>query len=230
MRNRVILLFAILCSFMVEAAVAQSFRVRGKVTSIEDGEGMINLTIMQKGTGNGVVTDFDGNYEIEVQGAADATLVFTYVGYSAQEHSVNAGTGVLNVVMEPEQIAMDEVVVVAYGVRKKGTVLICKSLMLRLRKLPVRLINGRLFSLMICRSIIPKVYLCGKTGMIRLAHTKARQFLIEQRRWLLQRLFLTERKKHRINCGMCRALCFTIRRIKYGLFISTNQLTRQVRH
>lgn len=122
MRNRVILLFAILCSFMVEAAVAQSFRVRGKVTSIEDGEGMINLTIMQKGTGNGVVTDFDGNYEIEVQGASDATLVFTYVGYSAQEHSVNAGTGVLNVVMEPEQIAMDEVVVVAYGVRKKGTI------------------------------------------------------------------------------------------------------------
>ncbi len=122
MRNRVILLFAILCSFMVEAAVAQSFRVRGKVTSLEDGEGMINLTIMQKGTGNGVVTDFDGNYEIEVQGASDATLVFTYVGYSAQEHSVNAGTGVLNVVMEPEQIAMDEVVVVAYGVRKKGTI------------------------------------------------------------------------------------------------------------
>lgn len=122
MRNRVILLFAILCSFMVEAAVAQSFRVRGKVTSIEDGEGMINLTIMQKGTGNGVVTDFDGNYEIAVQGASDATLVFTYVGYSAQEHSVNAGTGVLNVVMEPEQIAMDEVVVVAYGVRKKGTI------------------------------------------------------------------------------------------------------------
>ena len=77
---------------------------------------------MQKGTGNGVVTDFDGNYEIAVQGASDATLVFTYVGYSAQEHSVNAGTGVLNVVMEPEQIAMDEVVVVAYGVRKKGTI------------------------------------------------------------------------------------------------------------
>ena len=122
MKNRVILLFAVLCSFMAQAVVAQSFKVKGKVTSIEDGEGMISLTIMQKGTANGVVTDFDGNYEIEVKDAAEATLLFTYVGYSSQEHVVNASTRVLNVVMEPEQVAIDEVVVVAYGVRKKGTI------------------------------------------------------------------------------------------------------------
>ena len=122
MRNRVFLLLAILCSLMVQSAYAQSFKVRGRVTSSEDGEGMISLTVMQKGTSNGVVTDFDGNYEIEVKGASEAQLLFTYVGYTPQEHLVNSSTKVLDVVMNPEQIAIEEVVVVAYGVRKKGTI------------------------------------------------------------------------------------------------------------
>ena len=122
MRNRVFLLFAFLCSFMVQTAYAQSFKVRGRVTSSEDGEGMISLTVMQKGTSNGVVTDFDGNYEIEVKDAGEAQLLFTYVGYTPQEHIVNSSTKVLDVVMDPEQIAIEEVVVVAYGVRKKGTI------------------------------------------------------------------------------------------------------------
>ena len=122
MRNRVFLLFAILCTLAVQSAWAQSFKVRGRVTSSEDGEGMISLTVMQKGTSNGVVTDFDGNYEIEVKGADEAQLQFTYVGYTAQEYTVNKETKVLDVVMDPEQMTIDEVVVVAYGVRKKGTI------------------------------------------------------------------------------------------------------------
>ena len=122
MRRRVLLLFAFLCIMAVQVAFAQSFSVKGRVTSIEDGEGMISLTIMQKGTANGVVTDFDGNYDIELNGVREATLVFSYVGYETQEHVVSAATKELNVVMEPEQVAMDEVVVVAYGVRKKGTI------------------------------------------------------------------------------------------------------------
>lgn len=122
MRNRVFLLFALLCSFMAQTAFAQSFKVSGRVTSLDEGEGLISLAIMQKGTTNGVVTDFDGNYEIEVKGASEATLTFTYVGYTSQEHTVNQDTKVLDVVMEPEQVAIEEVVVVAYGVRKKGTI------------------------------------------------------------------------------------------------------------
>lgn len=122
MRRKVFLLFTFLCVMAMPAAYAQSFSVHGRVTSIEDGEGMISLTIMQKGTANGVVTDFDGNYDIKLAGVSEATLVFTYVGYETQEHVVNAATKELNVVMEPEQVTMDEVVVVAYGVRKKGTI------------------------------------------------------------------------------------------------------------
>ena len=122
MRRKVFLLIAFLCVMAINTAYAQSFSVQGRVTSAEDGEGMISLTIMQKGTANGVVTDFDGNYDIKINGVGEATLVFTYVGYETQEHVVNASTKELNVVMEPEQVTMDEVVVVAYGVRKKGTI------------------------------------------------------------------------------------------------------------
>ena len=121
MRRNLFLLFTLLCMFGLDVA-AQSFVVKGRVTSADEGEGMISLTVMQKGTGHGVVTDFDGNYRIELKGVKEATLVFTYVGYSAQEHVVNASTKELNVVMEPEQITMEDVVVVAYGVRKKGTI------------------------------------------------------------------------------------------------------------
>ena len=92
MRRKVFLLLAFLCMMAVQATFAQSFSVKGRVTSIEDGEGMISLTIMQKGTANGVVTDFDGNYDIKINGVSEATLVFTYVGYETQEHVVTAAT------------------------------------------------------------------------------------------------------------------------------------------
>ena len=75
MGKKVLLLFTFLCMMAAQATFAQSYTVKGRVTSAEDGEGMISLTIMQKGTANGVVTDFDGYYDIKVDG--DATLVFT---------------------------------------------------------------------------------------------------------------------------------------------------------
>ena len=109
MRRRVLLLFAFLCMMAVQVTFAQSFSVKGRVTSVEDGEGMISLTIMQKGTANGVVTDFDGNYDIKINGASEATLVFTYVGYETQEHIVTAATKELNVVYSEIFIKEDNI-------------------------------------------------------------------------------------------------------------------------
>jgi TonB-linked SusC/RagA family outer membrane protein len=96
--------------------------VKGTVVSHEDNEPLIGVTILQEGTTNGVVTDMDGNYSLEVKGASNATLVFSYIGYAAQNHKVNASTGVLNVSLKSDAELIDEVVVVAYGVRKKGTI------------------------------------------------------------------------------------------------------------
>lgn len=105
----------------IQMALAQSFSIKGNVVSKSDGEPLIGVSILQKGTTNGVVTNIDGNYELKIQGK-NATLVFSYIGMQTQELSVNASTGVLNVVMQDDSQLVDEVVVVAYGVRKKGTI------------------------------------------------------------------------------------------------------------
>lgn len=91
------------------------------MVSKSDNEPLIGVSILQKGTTNGVVTDIDGNYELQIQGG-EATLVFSYIGLQTQELKVNSRTGVLNVAMEDDSHLMDDVVVVAYGVRKKGTI------------------------------------------------------------------------------------------------------------
>ena len=113
-----LLFFAVLG---IQSALAQTYKVKGNVVSKSDNEPLIGVSILQKGTTNGVVTDIDGNYELQIQGG-EATLVFSYIGLQTQELKVNAGTGVLNVAMEDDSHLMDDVVVVAYGVRKKGTI------------------------------------------------------------------------------------------------------------
>ena len=115
-------MFISLALFTFHSAFAQNFVVKGTVVSHEDNEPLIGVTILQEGTTNGVVTDMDGNYSLEVKGASNATLVFSYIGYAAQNHKVNASTGVLNVSLKSDAELIDEVVVVAYGVRKKGTI------------------------------------------------------------------------------------------------------------
>lgn len=113
-----LLFFAVLG---IQSALAQTYKVKGNVVSKSDNEPLIGVSILQKGTTNGVVTDIDGNYELQIQGG-EATLVFSYIGLQTQELKVNSRTGVLNVAMEDDSHLMDDVVVVAYGVRKKGTI------------------------------------------------------------------------------------------------------------
>lgn len=105
----------------IQSAFAQSYVVKGNVVSKLDNEPLIGVSVMQKGTANGAVTDMDGNYELKIQGG-EATLVFSYIGMRSQELPVNSRTGVLNVALEDDSQLVDEVVVVAYGVRKKGTI------------------------------------------------------------------------------------------------------------
>lgn len=102
---------------------AQSgYKVKGHVVSAEDNQPMIGVSVLEKGTTNGVITDIDGNYTLEIKGTANATLLFSYVGMQSQQHVVNAQTGTLNVRLVSDAALIDEVVVVAYGTRKKGTI------------------------------------------------------------------------------------------------------------
>lgn len=123
MNRKIIHLFVFLFMLIVPQSFwAQSFVVKGQVMSHEDNEPLIGVAIMQQGTTNGVVTDFDGNYAIELKGVDKAVLVFSYIGMKTQLHTVNNSTGVLDIVMQSDAEVMEEVVVVAYGTRKKGTI------------------------------------------------------------------------------------------------------------
>lgn len=120
--RRVILLLFSLVAIAAPSAFAQQFSVKGKVISEEGNEPLIGVAIIQEGSGNGVITDMDGNYIIEIRDAAQATLTFKYVGMKDQQHVVTAQTKTLDITMASDAQVMDEVVVVAYGVRKKGTI------------------------------------------------------------------------------------------------------------
>ena len=101
--------------------MAQSpVKVTGIVTSAEDNLPMIGVGVMA-GPGVGVITSMDGDYSIEV--APGTTLTFSSIGYEDQTVVVpQVAAFAHNVVMQPESMKLDDVVVIAYGVRKKGTV------------------------------------------------------------------------------------------------------------
>jgi TonB-linked SusC/RagA family outer membrane protein len=87
--------------------------VSGTVTS-DDGESLIGVNIIEKGTSNGVLTDLDGNYSIKVE--EDATLVFSYTGFETQEITVGNQTA-LDLILSAG-VNLDEVVVTALGIEK----------------------------------------------------------------------------------------------------------------
>ena len=96
------------------------YQVKGHIISAEDNQPMIGVSVLEKGTTNGVITDIDGNYSITVT-KSPAILQFSYVGMKTIDKQVTASTRI-NLTMENDAQMVDEVVVVAYGVRKKGTV------------------------------------------------------------------------------------------------------------
>ena len=112
------LLFLFLLTVTSTVAFAQG-KVSGTVVD-DTGEAIIGASVVVKGTGNGTVTDIDGNYTI-LNVPQGATLVFSYVGYRTQNITV-AGNSQINVTMVEDKQSLDEVVVVGYGVQRKSDV------------------------------------------------------------------------------------------------------------
>ncbi|MCX6233616.1 MAG: TonB-dependent receptor [Bacteroidetes bacterium] len=98
--------------------MAQVRTISGTVTASDTKETLPGATIMIKGTTIGTSTNLDGRYTIKVE-SPQAMLVFSFIGYITQE--VQAGTQtVINVILEQEKIALEEVVVIGYGSVKKS--------------------------------------------------------------------------------------------------------------
>ena len=96
--------------------LAQSpMMISGRITD-DLGEPMIGVSVLEKGTSNGVITNMEGNYSLKVK--QGAVIVYSYIGYVTQE--LKAVSERMNITMKEDTRTLDEVVVVGYGVQKKS--------------------------------------------------------------------------------------------------------------
>ncbi len=107
----------LICSGML---VYGQVTVRGTVSDGSSGELLPGATILEKGTSNGTVTDVNGSYELNTT-TNDPVLIFSFVGYATWEEPVN-GRSNIEVQMNLDIQALEEVVVVGYGEQKKSVV------------------------------------------------------------------------------------------------------------
>lgn len=110
------LTFSFVLILMSSTMLAQTIKVQGIVKD-GTGESVIGATVMQKGTGNGTITDLDGNFSLSVP--SDAVLTVSYIGFATQEIHVN-GQKNLSVVLVDNSQTLSEVVVIGYGTMRKS--------------------------------------------------------------------------------------------------------------
>lgn len=121
------LIFGLLVALMIalpSASYSQSsgnVTVSGTITSADDGEPLIGVSVVSDSF-QGVTSSIDGTYTIEVKGGS--VLTFSYLGFKSVEYKVPSDNKQVtyNLALESESESIDDVVVIAYGVRKKGTV------------------------------------------------------------------------------------------------------------
>ncbi|CAH0999390.1 TonB-dependent receptor P39 [Neolewinella maritima] len=110
----------LLCSLLSTVGLLAQGSIRGTVTS-EDNEPLIGVSVVQVGTTNGIVTDLDGNYSLNLVDGSK-TVRFSYTGFAPQEIEVGSQT-VIDVVLGGNSALLDEIVVIGYGTERKRDVL-----------------------------------------------------------------------------------------------------------
>ena len=106
----------LLCLFPL-GALAQG-TVKGTVSDAF-GDPVIGATVKVQGSSEGTITDFNGNFTVKA--ASNATLIFSYIGYTTKEVKVN-GQSTVNVTLEEDNTTLEDVVVIGYGTMKKKLV------------------------------------------------------------------------------------------------------------
>ena len=97
---------------MAEVAQAKTIKVSGQIVD-QSGEPLIGATVKLKGANSGSVTDFDGNFQMDVP--SDATLLISYVGYKERAFAVRGRADLGQIQLESDALMLDQVVVVGYG-------------------------------------------------------------------------------------------------------------------
>jgi TonB-linked SusC/RagA family outer membrane protein len=104
---------------MSSISLGQTLQITGKVTSSEDGKPLPGVTVVPKGTILGTVTSADGEYSLSVTSEI-TTLQFSYLGYKMQEVVIGGRTKI-DLILAPDVISIDEIVILAYGTAKKSS-------------------------------------------------------------------------------------------------------------
>ena len=112
------LMFTVLFAVCAITVSAQN-KVTGTVVDA-NGEAIIGASVMVKGTSNGSVTDFEGNFTIN-NVPAKGNLEISYIGYKTQTVALGGKTS-FNITLQEDNALLDEVVVVGYGVQRKSDV------------------------------------------------------------------------------------------------------------
>ena len=122
MKKTIFLTLLALLVCMLSLQAQQSSKVSGKVVDFKTGEELIGVTVMIKGTTKGTVTDFSGNFTLEISNPVNEVLIFTYIGYEPIQEPVKGRT-TINVKLTAADQNLDEVVVIGYGTQKKESVI-----------------------------------------------------------------------------------------------------------
>lgn len=110
--------FFILAVLFSPSLQAQSLEIKGKVTDTNQ-EPLIGATILVQGTEQGTITDINGNFQVKTD--PKATLIISYTGFSSKIIVIGNQT-VWNIMLEPEDLKLDEVVVIGYGSQRKSQI------------------------------------------------------------------------------------------------------------
>ena len=110
--------FLLLGNLLAEAQTGRT--ISGIVVSEDDNEPLIGVNVVQQGTTNGVVTDLDGKFTLTVPDGS--VLQISYIGYQEQLLTVNPEVSIYHVTLKEDSQALDEVVVIGYGIQKKKLV------------------------------------------------------------------------------------------------------------
>ena len=110
-------LLGLLCCLLASSALAQT-RVTGRVTDPTNGEALIGVSVIEKGTSNGAITDVDGNFVLNVSDP-NAVLVANYTGFTSLQVPL-AGRTSVEIALKEDSGLLEEIVVVGYGVQRKS--------------------------------------------------------------------------------------------------------------